>query len=490
MVKINIPYPVLFIVNKLENAGHEAFLIGGAVRDLLIGKENIKDWDITTNATPEQMLELFEESFYDNAFGTVMVAPKHVVAQIVKESGNDDLDTSEFVYDGMDVFDITTYRSEAGYSDRRRPDNVSWGKSLEEDVKRRDFTINAIALRIENSEFSPKTSQGIKIQNYIEVDAEIFDYYGGEKDLEAKIIRTVGNASERFQEDALRMMRAIRFGAQLSFTLENETLEAIRVNSELIRDVSWERIRDELMKIMASDYPADGILLMHSSGLLAYVLPELLESIDVPQGGHHIYDVWNHAIESLRECPARDPIVRLATLLHDVGKPRTMRRQGPRGVTFYGHEVVGARMVSRIADRLRFSNKDKEKMVTLVRWHMFAYDSQMTDAAIRRFIKRVGLVNINDMMMLRIGDRKGGGSKATSWRLRELQERIGENLYEPMSVKDLKIDGRDLMEFLNITPGPIVGMILNQLFDEVMDGSLENDLVTLQNRAKTIYETK
>lgn len=478
-----VPSLVLFVIDKLEEAGFEAYMVGGAVRDLLVGKEMIRDWDVTTNARPEETLELFEESFYDNEFGTVMVAPKHVYTQMCDEKGIEigALNEEEKAFD---VLDITTFRSESGYSDRRKPDKVVWGESIEEDVKRRDFTINALALKFQDLRF--KIQETTRVDEVVEVEAEVVDFFGGVSDLEKKLVRTVGDANERFEEDALRMMRAIRFGAQLGFSVEEKTLEAIQKNAGLLVDISWERIRDELMKIVASEYPADGVLLLHSAGLLQYILPELEENIGIKQGGHHIYDVWKHSIESLRECPSRDPIVRLATLLHDIGKAPTVRYQGPRGVTFYGHEVVGARMVKKIAERLRLSKKDKEKLFTLVRWHMFNYQPEMTDSAIKRFIRRVGVENINDMMMLRIGDRKGGGSKATSWRLRELQRRIGENLYEPMSVRDLRIDGHDLMSEFGLKPGPVLGRILNGLFEEVMEDRLVNDQEALLLRAKEI----
>ncbi len=475
MPQVAIPKPVKFVLDQLESNGFEVYVVGGAVRDVLLGNENVLDWDVTTNATPEEVMPLFGESFYDNAFGTVMVAVKHVAEQMEVEN----------VWEDLEVLDITTFRTESGYGDRRRPDKVEWGESLEEDLQRRDFTVNAMALKIQNANLKEQNDIE-KIKN-VHVEAEIIDLYEGLKDLGDKVIRAVGDAGERFEEDALRMMRAIRIGARMGFIIEKKTLEAIREKAPLIQEISWERIRDELMKILASDYPADGIMLMHAAGLLEFILPEVLETEKVEQGGHHIYDVWKHSIESLRECPSRDPIVRLATLLHDVGKPRTMRKQGPRGVTFYGHEVVGARMVKVIADRLRLSKKEKEKLFTLVRWHMFVYAPEMTDAAIRRFIRRVGRENINDMMMLRIGDRKGGGSRATSWRLRELQKRIGENLYTPMSVRDLVIGGNEVMEMLKIKPGPMVGMILEKMFTEVMEGNLENEKTVLLTRAKEIF---
>ena len=316
------------------------------------------------------------------------------------------------------------------------------------------------------------------------------DPFRGEADLQSRLIRAVGDANKRFKEDALRMMRAIRIGAQLKFAIEAKTLAAIKKDSRLIGEIAAERIRDELLKIIASPYPKEGILLMANSGLLAQVLPEIIPMRGVQQGGHHTKDVWNHSLDSLAACPSPDPMVRLATLLHDVGKPQVKKDRG-RGkeITFYNNEVVGARMTKVIAERLKLSKKQKNLLWILVRWHMFAYEPQMTDKAVRRFIRRVGRDNINKMMMLRIGDRVGGGTKATSWRLRELQERIGQVLYSPMEIKDLKVNGRDVMKILEIKSGPKVGEILKKLFDEVMEDAGKNKREYLLKRIKQLYHT-
>lgn len=471
MLQVTLSFPVLYILDRLQSAGFDAFIIGGAVRDVLLKREPVIDWDFTTNATPDQVLQLFEESFYDNNFGTVMVAAKHVLAQ----ANQVHLD-----FELYDVFDITTYRNESGYSNKRHPDKVEWGQSLEEDISRRDFTINALAFAIDDAHTALTT---IDARGLAEVNVTIHDYHQGLADLDQGLIRTVGQPEARFNEDALRMLRAVRFASNLDFEIEPDTLKAIKKLSTHLREISGERIRDELFKILGSPRPTQGIELLDETGLLEHILPELVQAKDIRQGGRHQYDVWRHSIESLRECPSSDPLVRLATLLHDVGKPQTMKKQGPRGVTFYNHEVVGAHMCNRIADRLRLSRKQKNRLFTLVRWHMFTYSPEMTDSAIKRFIRRVGLENINDMMNLRIGDRKGGGSKATSWRLRELQQRIGENLYEPMSVRDLKITGHDIMELLEIKPSPVIGQILNQLFELVMDDEIENDPEALKTKA-------
>lgn len=463
-----LPQPVLFVLETLQNAGYEAYVVGGAVRDLLMHSPT-HDWDFTTNATPEQIQTLFPDHFYDNNFGTVGVALEHIFPAMLKAGWSDtEKDQADASWQ-QQIFEITTYRTDFSYTDHRRPQSVAWGQSLQEDLARRDFTVNALALKHQKHQ-----------------PPEIIDLYHAQEDLANKLIKAVGTPEERFEEDALRMMRAIRFGAQLGFGIEPYTFSAIQKHSQLIEHISWERIRDELLKTLASPYPADGILMLTSSNLLQYILPEMLAMKNVQQGGHHIHDVWTHSIESLRHCPSTDPLVRLATLLHDIGKPKTVRHQGPRGVTFYGHEVVGARIAKKIGQRLRLSKKQLDKLVTLVRWHMFSYQPEMTDSAIKRFIRNVGIDNINDMLLLRVGDRKGGGSKATSWRLRELQQRIGENLYQPLSLKDLKVDGQDVMQTLNLKPGKKVGQILNQLFEEVMEDSSKNDKDHLLKRIQEL----
>lgn len=453
-MKVKLPELVVRVLETLEKAGFKAYVVGGAVRDILT-QTPVEDWDFTTNVTPEEILKLFKEAYYDNRFGTVGVAAKHLEEQFGLKS------------DTIDVYEITTFRSESGYSDRRRPDKVVWGKSLPEDLKRRDFTINAMAF--------DKT-------------LKLIDPFDGEKDLKNKLIRAVGDANKRFQEDALRMMRAIRIASQLGFSIETKTLAAISKNSTLIKQISEERVRDELLKTIASPFSKDGILLLFSTGLLKHMLPELIATRGIEQAGHHTKDVWNHSLDSLAACPSPNPIIRLATLLHDIGKPQVKAGKEGKEITFYNHEVVGARMTKIISRRLRLSKKDTDLLWLLVRWHMFAYEPKMTDKAIRRFIRRIGKENINNMIMLRIGDRVGGGSKATSWRLRELQERIGQVLYTPMQISDLKVDGNDVMKILNIPSGPKIGDVLKKLFDEVMDDAAKNDREYLLKRMKEICQ--
>ena len=428
-MKFKLPSPVIKVLQTLERDKFEAFVVGGAVRDLLTHVP-VTDWDFTTNATPEQIQKLFPDSFYDNRFGTVGVK-----------------------FDEQ-VLEITTYRSESGYSDRRRPDRVKWGKTIAKDLTRRDFTVNAMALTDK---------------------LEIIDPFHGQKDLKQKIIRAVGQADKRFNEDALRMLRAIRIASQLGFLIEPKTLEAIVKNSALIKQISAERVRDELLKIIASPFPKEGLQLMFNAGLLAHILPELIATRGIDQAGHHTKDVWNHSLDSLAASPSAETIVRLATLLHDIGKPVVKSSREGKKITFYNHEVVGARMAKTIARRLKLSKKQTDLLWLLVRWHMFQYEPKMTDKAIRRFITRVGRENINKMIQLRVGDRVGGGSQASSWRLREFQERIKQVLYKPFDINDLKVDGTDAMNILNIKPGPKVGKILKKIFNEVLADAKKND---------------
>lgn len=454
-MKLKLNTGVVKIVEELEKAKYEAWIVGGAVRDLLIGIPS-SDWDVTTNATPEQIVPLFNESFYDNEYGTVKVAGKHIREQFKIPEGT---------LDNSILYDITTYRSESGYSDKRRPDSVLWGKTVEEDLKRRDFTINAIAINLRE---------------------EFVDPYSGQEDIKNKIVKSVGDPRERFEEDALRIMRAIRISAQLGFSIEEKTLLALKEKVPNLKAVSWERIGAETMKILGTDHAADGIQLMVNCGIIEIIIPELLSTKEIKQGGHHIYDVYTHSLEALRACPSSDPVVRLATLLHDIDKPVVSKQGGERGMTFYNHEVSGARTAKRVAERLKLSKKDQDRVFTLVRWHMFVYESKMTDASIRRFIRRVGKENIHDMMALRIGDRVGGGSKATSWRLTELQKRIGEQFYEPLSLKDLNINGADIMAILGLNPCRKVGEILNILFEEILDDSSKNTKEYLEQRVKEL----
>lgn len=451
-----LPNQAQIIIDTLKNAEFEAYAVGGSVRDLLMNRPT-KGWDFTTNATPEEILNLFPDSFYDNQFGTVGIKIK---ASSVKYqvSSEDKIE---------DIYEITTYRSEIGYTDHRHPDNITWGKTIEEDVSRRDFTINAIA-------FDGK---------------KLIDPFDGQTDITKKIIRAVGNANDRFTEDALRMMRAIRIATELGFLIEDSTLHAIKTHASLLSQISFERMRDELLRILASDYPADGVLLLKSSGILEILLPEFVECFAVQQKSpkrHHVFDVGTHSVMALKFCPSKDPIVRLATLLHDIGKPKTYRKDNSDLITFYNHEVVSTKLARDICYRLRLSKKQTDKILMLVRWHQFSVDERQTDSALRRFIRRVGKDNLDDMLALRIGDRLGGGAQETSWRLELYKKRLIEVQKQPFTVADLHIDGHDVMKECNVKPGPVIGKILSQLFKDVEEGKITNDHEVLLARLKEL----
>ncbi len=442
-MQTDFPPKVAEILHNFERSGYQIYIVGGVVRDLLL-KRSPGDWDFTTDATPQQILELYPDGFYNNDFGTVGIA-------------DDVLDKP---------YEITTFRTEHGYSDKRRPDKVSWGKTLEEDLGRRDFTVGAIALN---------------------AAGKIIDPHAGQEDLQKKIVRTVGNPVDRFSEDSLRMMRAIRIATELGFVIEEETFEAIKMHAEDLKHISWERIRDELFKILASNFPDEGIKMLYASGLLEYILPELSAAYGVEQkspGRHHIHDVYTHSLLALKYAPTRDPLVRLATLLHDIGKVKTRKVTDSGIVTFYNHEVVGANQSKEIADRLKLSKKQKDKLWIFVRWHQFTVDDKQTDSALRRFIKNVGHENLDDMLALRTGDRLGGGARETSWRLEKFKERLEEVQHQPFSVRDLAINGKDVMDTLKISSGPQVGKILNQLFAEVEEDLTRNTTEYLLKRVK------
>jgi len=510
----NIPSEIIAIYKTLQEKNFQVYFVGGCVRNLIM-QRGIKDWDLTTNATPEEMLALFPDGFYDNQFGTVgvpVILGTQSEAWRTPESKKDRSWTKS-QDDVKTVVEITTFRTEEGYLDKRRPDNVIWGKSIEEDLARRDFTINAIALKIFIPVIPSETivipaKAGIQ-ENRSPIrsgmtdkeiaasltaprnDMMIIDPYDGQKDIEKKIIRAVGDANKRFKEDALRLLRAIRITTELGFTIEEQTWKVIQEDANFITHVSGERIRIELLRILASDYPYDGIMLLKNAGLLDQIFPELMEGIGVSQvrpGRHHTSDVFTHNIESLKFCPAEDPIVRFATLLHDVGKPRVAAPDEQGLVIFHNHEIMGARIVRDICDRLKFSKKDRDKIVTLIRWHMFTVDEHITDAAVRRFIRRIGVENVKDMMDLRVGDRLGGGTQtAESWRLKLFKERVETQLQPaPFSINDLAIDGNDIMKELNIKPGPKIGEILQKLFEEVDEDLSKNTKEYLLKRVREL----
>ncbi len=446
---MKFPKHILEMLTRLTKAGFEAYVVGGSVRDFLLDKEP-KDWDITTNARPEQIIKVFEDSKYENDFGTVLIPVR-------------DKDGK-----ATEIVEITTYRSEQGYSDRRHPDKVQFEDKLEADLSRRDFTVNAMAMNAKG---------------------EIVDLFGGEKDLKKKVVRSVGEPSDRFKEDALRMLRAVRFACQLRFVIEPKTERAIIKLAGSIKFISNERIRDELIKILSSDKPSEGILKLHELKLLQYMLPELEEGFGMQQNHHHVHTVFDHNILSLKHCPNPAWQVRLASLLHDIGKART-KKILKGAATFYNHEMVGAKMVEKIVKRLHLSNEDADRIVSLVRNHMFYYNvDEVTAASVRRLIRKVGEHNLADLIDLRIADRLGSGvAKAVPYKLRHLQYMMDKVRHDPISVKMLNLNGDELMKTLKIEPGPKIGAIFDVLLSEVIEDPELNTKEYLLKRSKELYK--
>ena len=471
MIK-KIPLQVLEVLKKLQENNFEAYIVGGCVRDLLLDK-NPKDWDVATIAKPLEVIGIFPDSFYENDFGTVGVkVEKFIQNGIFKEDRE------------HDVVEVTTYRIESIYSDRRRPDEIKFAKTLAEDLSRRDFTINAIALKIFNFD-AIKKNESSEID--IDIDYEIIDLYAGRLDLQKRVIRAVGDANERFNEDALRIMRAIRFHAQLDFEIEEKTFAAIEDNAALINHVAAERIKDELVRIVLSDNPAEGIDMMQRTGILNYIIPELESGVGVAQNRHHIHTIYKHLILALKYCPSKKMEVRLAALFHDIAKPQTKRGEGMYA-TFYNHDHVGSKLVRKILTRLRFSNDVIDKVSMLVDNHMFYYNpDEVSEASVRRLIKKVGLENMKDLMDLRIADRLGSGTpKAKPYKLRHLEYIIEKVSNDAVSVKMLKINGNDLMYNLKIMPSPKIGAILDVLLSEVIEEAEKNNQQYLLSRAKEL----
>jgi poly(A) polymerase/tRNA nucleotidyltransferase (CCA-adding enzyme) len=450
-MKYNVPKEVLSVAMTLEKAGFEAYLVGGCVRDLILGREP-KDWDIATNAKPEEIQKLFPDSVYENQFGTVGV----------KTDSEDPK---------LKVIEITTFRLEGKYTDKRHPDEIKFAKTIEEDLGRRDFTINAIAAEIRNEKL------------------EIRDPCGGQDDLKNKIIRTVGKPEERFNEDALRLMRAARFATELGWQIDFETRRAIVKLAGLLEMIAKERVRDELVKILETLCAAEGIVLLEELDILRYVIPELREGIGVSQNRHHTYTVFEHNIRALDYTVKQNYAlyVRMAALLHDVGKPRTKRGEGSAS-TFHGHEYVSARMTFKILDRLRFSKEFAERVAHLVRSHMFYYNvGEVTAAGVRRFLARVGVGNVDDIMEVREADRIGSGvPKAVVYKMRHLLFMIEKVRRDPVSPKMLAVDGNDVMEIADIPPGPRVGYILAVLLEEVLDEPKKNTKENLESRIREL----
>ena len=426
-----IPEEAQFVADTLENAGFEAYLVGGCVRDILIGK-NPKDWDLTTNAHPEDIENLFEETFSNNDYGTVGVVNKETDEKTLR------------------VVEVTPYRSESEYSDARRPDSVTFGVSLEDDLKRRDFTMNAIAYRLK--------------------DEKIVDLFGGEEDLKNK------------------HLRAVRLAVELDFVIEGETMTAISENSANLGRISKERIRDEFIRILKSKKPMQGMIFLEKLGLLEYVAPDLIRGIGVDQNQAHAFDVYEHLLRTMQHAADKDWDfdIRIAGLFHDISKPETRRWSKEKNDwTFHGHEVVGARVTKKALKELKFPRETVERVTKFVRWHMFFSDpDEITLSAVRRTIANIGEENIEDLLKLRRCDRIGSGRpKEQPFRLRKYTAMVDEARRDPVSVKMLEIDGGRIMEICEEKPGPKLGHVLHALLEEVLDDPKKNTAEYLESRA-------
>ncbi|HPJ37548.1 MAG TPA: CCA tRNA nucleotidyltransferase [Spirochaetota bacterium] len=435
------------IVTTFSENGFECYLVGGSVRDLLMGAPAC-DFDFATNARPQQVMKLFKR-----------VIPTGIKHGTVSLLFNDDA-----------TYEITTYRSDGKYVDGRRPESISFSDTLEEDVRRRDFTINGLA--------------------YDVLKQELIDYVGGLDDIGRGVIRTIGDSIDRFSEDGLRPYRACRFAAKLHFTIDPGTFDAIGKTLDVARMVSAERVRDELLKLLDAETPSVGFEYLRESGLLDLMIPELARCYGVGQNKYHMYDIYYHSIYSCDAAPPGNHIVRIAALLHDVGKVAT-RREGDDGdYTFYNHEVIGARMSKKILGRLRFSNEEISRITNLISNHMFHYTDEWTDGAVRRFMRKVGVENIDELFLVRLSDREGngmrGGLPAPIGKLRRRMERVIEE-ENAITVKDLDINGHVLMDEFSIPPGPVIGKILNHLLEMVLDEPDMNSRDILLEKAREYY---
>jgi putative nucleotidyltransferase with HDIG domain len=448
-------HPILKEISSIFNSnGKELYLVGGAVRDMLRGQK-IHDWDLATDAFPEEVTNIIKR------------AGGKVVPTGIKHG------TVTVFYKNQSA-EITTFRIETGYSDGRRPDQVHYAAKIEEDLSRRDFTMNAIALRLPSG--------------------ETVDPFGGAADIKAGIIRCVGNANERFGEDGLRPMRAVRFASQLNYEIEKNTLEAIHGALNVCEKVSWERVRDEIDKILGSSIPSRGFHLMEKTGLLKLYINELAVCRGIDQKGYHHFDVLDHSLLACDYAASKNYSreVRLAALFHDVGKP-SVREMDTSGVwTFYRHEEVSANMCKTILTRLRYPNAVIDSVCHLIKEHMFQYTDNWSDAAVRRFISRVGEANLEDIFRLRRADIYGFSGKEPDYRsIVLLIERVKKVITNgrAFTLKDITVSGNDLME-LGIKPGKKMGVILNELLETVLDDPEQNTRDRLLKIALKIYEER
>ncbi|MFA5229874.1 MAG: HD domain-containing protein [Candidatus Paceibacterota bacterium] len=420
---------------------------------------------MTTNAKPKDIQKIFEKSIYENNFGTVGILTG------AKENN-------------LKIVEITTYRLESSYLDKRHPENIKFADNIHDDLMRRDFTINAMAFKVDSAKI---------LKTKVKASGTLVDLYNGQNDLAQGLVKAVRDPNERFNEDALRMLRAVRFAGQLNFKIDKATELAIKSNAKNLKFISGERIRDEFIKIAMSNAGAESIIMLEKCGLLEHIIPELINSIGVGQNLHHIYTVYEHLINSFDYAVKQNLSleVRLAALLHDIGKPISKRGEG-KNSTFYNHEMVSAKMAKKILERLKFPNYILDKVVLLVRNHQFYYDPEInTDSSIRYLLSNVKKENILELSQLREADRIGSGCpKALPFRLRHFLFRVEKVLNElenkNLSLKTLKIDGDKLMKLLGIKPGPRLGFILNILLSEIIGDMGKNTVKYLNPRVKEL----
>jgi tRNA nucleotidyltransferase (CCA-adding enzyme) len=429
----SIPDAVHGLLQALWDAGYAAYVVGGSLRDTVLGRD-AKDWDLATDALPEQTLAIFPDAAYENAFGTVAVRRDH------------------------EEYEITTFRSDHEYADHRRPHHVEFGVSLDADLARRDFTVNAMAWGA-----AAGSPPGLR------------DPFDGAADAARRSLRAVGDPQRRFEEDALRMLRAIRLAATLGFEIEPATLAAITACAPLAAHLSGERIAMELDRILAAPRPSLGLRLMAETGLLAAVLPELAAQAGVPQNKIPGEDLWGHTLGTVDASP-NHPVVRLAALVHDIGKPAT-QADGH----FYGHETVGADLARALLDRLHEPRAVTDRVGHLVRQHMFRYEPSWSDSAVRRFIGKVTPGAIDELFALREADNIGSGVPRDADHLAELRERIRTELETGPALDRfaLAVDGDDLIAELGLAPGPELGRVLAALVERVIDEPALNEAPTL-----------
>ncbi len=437
---IDVPVEVRDIIATLWQAGHSAYVVGGCLRDALIGREP-SDWDLTTDAAPERIAGLFPRALYENRFGTVVV--RHAGAQ----------------------YEVTTFRQDAEYSDFRHPDAVQFARSIEEDLARRDFTVNAMAWGSPPGE-EPRT----------------VDPHDGVADLHARLLRAVGDPDTRFREDALRMLRAVRLAATLEFDVEAETLAAIRRNAPLAAHVSGERISTELLKLLTAPRPSIGLRLMAETGLLDVILPEMARQHGIEQNKIDGEDLWDHTVRSTDAAPNRS-LVRLAAFLHDVGKPDTLADGH-----FIGHERVGGQLSEAILARLHAPRVLQDRVAHLVANHMFSYQPNWSDAAVRRFIRKIGTGAVDDLLDLRAADNVGSGLPGDAGGIEELRARIAKERAGRLVLHrgQLAVDGRDLMAELGLRPGKQLGRILDELTERVVAEPALNEREVLMDMARDL----